>query len=40
MNVKFLPLHTTYFVSATYDIPLSELRSYALRQLNPELYPY
>jgi hypothetical protein len=40
LNVKFLPLHTTYFVSAIFDKPLEEFRCYKLRQLNPELFPY
>lgn len=40
LNVKFLPLHTTYFVSAIFDKPLEEFRCYKLRLLNPELFPY
>jgi hypothetical protein len=39
-KAKFLPLQTTYFVSAIFDIPLDEFRCYTLRQLNPELFPY
>ena len=39
-QVKFLPLHTIYLVSAIFDIPINELRCYTLRQLNPELFPY
>lgn len=40
LNAKFLPLHTTYFVSAIFDKPLEKFRCYILRQLNPELFPY
>ena len=39
-KAKFLPLHTTYFVSSLFNKPLEEFRCYILRQLNPALYPY
>jgi hypothetical protein len=39
-KAKFLPLHTTYFVSALFDKPLEDFRCYILRQLNPTLFPY
>lgn len=40
LKAKYLPLHTTYFVSAIFDIPIENFRCYTLRQLNPELFPY
>ncbi len=40
LTAKFLPLNTTYFVSAIFEKPLNEFRCYKLRQLNPELFPY
>ena len=39
-HAKYLPLHTTYFVSALFEKPLQEFRCYILRQLNPTLFPY
>lgn len=40
LKAKYLPLHTTYFVSAIFNIPIENFRCYKLRQLNPELFPY
>ncbi len=40
LKAKYLPLHTTYFVSAIFNIPIDNFRCYKLRQLNPELFPY
>jgi hypothetical protein len=40
LKAKYLPLHTTYFVSSIFNIPLKEFRCYTVRQLNPELFPY
>ncbi|GAB1451827.1 hypothetical protein MASR2M47_18830 [Draconibacterium sp.] len=40
LKAKYLPLHTTHFVSSIFNIPLEEFRCYTLRQLNPELFPY
>ena len=40
LNAKFLTLKTIYFASAVVDKPIEDFRSYKLRQLNPELYPY
>jgi hypothetical protein len=39
-KTKFLPLHTTHFVSAIFEIPLNEMRCYILRLSNPGLMPY
>jgi len=40
LKAKFLPLDTTYFVSAIFNKPLQDFRCFTLRQLNPGLYPY
>jgi len=40
LTAKFLPLHTSYFVSAIFNKSMDEFRCYKLRQLNPELFPY
>ena len=40
LEAKFLPLHTTLFVSAIFNLPIENFRCYKLRQLNPELFPY
>ncbi len=40
LNAKFLPEHTMYLASAVIDKPVNEFRCYALRQLNPTLFPY
>jgi hypothetical protein len=40
LNAKFLPEYTTYLASAIINKPVTEFRCYALRQLNPTLFPY
>jgi len=40
LKAKFLPLHTTHFVSALFNRPLEDFRCYMLRQSNPGLLPY
>ena len=40
LKAKYLPLHTNYFVSAIFNIPIEDFRCYTLRQLNPGLFPY
>lgn len=40
LNAKFLPEHTMYLASAVIDKPVNEFRCYALRPLNPTLFPY
>lgn len=40
LKAKSLRLDTLHFVSAIFDKPLVAFRCYALRQSNPELFPY
>jgi len=40
LKAKFLRLDTLHFVSAIFEKPLESFRCYALRQSNPELFPY
>lgn len=40
LNAKFLPEAAMYLASAVIDKPITEFRCYALRQLNPTLFPY
>lgn len=40
LNTRFLPEHAMYLAAVVIDRPVTELRCYKLRQLNPELYPY
>lgn len=40
LNARFLPEHAMYLAAVVIDQPVTELRCYKLRQLNPELYPY
>lgn len=40
LKAKFLRLDTLHFVSAIFEQPLEAFRCYALRQSNPELFPY
>jgi hypothetical protein len=40
LKAKFLPLTRLYLASAVIGRPLNEFRCYALRQSNPELFPY
>ncbi len=40
LNAKFLPLSSMYLASAVINKPINEFRCYALRQLNPALFPY
>lgn len=40
LKAKFLRSDTLHFVSAIFEKPLEAFRCYALRQSNPELFPY
>lgn len=40
LKAKFLRLDTLHFVSTIFEKPLEMFRCYALRQSNPELFPY
>ena len=40
LKAKFLTLTTLYLASAVIDRPIQQFRCYALRQSNPELFPY
>lgn len=40
LRAKFLPLHTTHFVSALFERPIEQFRCYMLRQSDPGLFPY
>lgn len=40
LRAKFLPLHTTHFVSALFERPIEQFRCYILRQSDPGLFPY
>lgn len=40
LNAKFLPEMTMYLAAAVIDQPITAFRCYALRQSNPELFPY
>jgi hypothetical protein len=40
LKAKFLPETRMYLASAVTNKPLTEFRCYALRQLNPTLFPY
>lgn len=40
LNAKFLPETRMYLASAIINKPLKDFKCFALRQLNPELFPY
>ncbi len=40
LNARFLPEHRIHLASAVINKPLTDLRCYVLRQLNPGLFPY
>jgi len=40
LHAKFLRLDTLNFVSTLFDKPFEAFRCYALRQSNPEFFPY
>jgi hypothetical protein len=40
LKAKFLRLDTLHFVAGLFEKPLEAFRCYALRQLNPEHFPY
>ncbi|MBX2971580.1 MAG: hypothetical protein KF797_00610 [Flavobacteriales bacterium] len=40
LSARSLKLDTLHFVSALFKKPLEAFRCYALRQSNPELFPY
>jgi hypothetical protein len=40
INARYLDKKTLHFISAIYNIPLSEFRCYKLAQSNPELWNF
>jgi hypothetical protein len=40
LNAKYLPAQTLYLASAVINRPLKDFRCYAMRQLNPAVFPY